>query len=55
MMTHSNCSIQDELKLLDPTLVPNGTTTVDFTDANQNSFWAESAAICDEQLTRKKY
>ena len=40
----------DELKLLDPTLVPEDTTAADFNDANQALFLAE-LAISDGEKT----
>ena len=40
----------NELKLLDPTLVPDGSTAVDFTDADETHSEAESATIDDEEI-----
>ena len=40
----------DELKLLSPTLVPDGTTTDDFTDADQTLSVAGSATIDNEEM-----
>ena len=39
----------DALKLLDPTLVPDDTTAVDFTDADQTLSVAKSATTDDEE------
>ena len=43
-------SDMDELKLLDPTLVPDGTTAEDFTDADQTLSVAESATTDDDEI-----
>ena len=40
----------DELKLLDPTLVPDGSTAEDFTDADQTLSVAESATTDDDDI-----